>query len=730
MAPAVLLVAVCMLYLRETQGSSDVTTVFVQKGKDLRLDVKKPVVLGRRDEFRWQYNNSHNIVRLFSDNETEIIPSYVGRAEVSLQSHSLLLKNVQQNDSGDYTALITRDKDQRLAEYEVIIQDLVSPVQLSVDSVSNSTESCNLTVSCSTERSHISSTFGCDTQTCYQKGGEQSEVTSSGSSLRVYLLNDSIICNHSNQVNWKEDLKKIRTLCPLNTDPVSPVNLSVDSVSNSTESCNLTVSCSTECSHISSTFGCDNQTCYQKGGEQSEVTTSGSTLHVYLLNDSIICNHSNQVSWKEDLKKIRTLCPLNTDPVSPVQLSVDSVSNSIESCNLTVSCSTERSHISSTFECNNQTCHQKGGEQSEVTSSDSSLRVYLLSDSIFCNHSNQVSWTKDLKKIWLLCSSTAGSTAVTPVFVKQGDDVLLEVKKPVVLTEGEDFFWIFNTSYSVVRLSHDNKIIIFKKYSGRAELSDQNGSLLLKNLQQADSGPYVAQVIGAKDRKLAEYKVIVQNPVSPVNLSVDSVSNSTESCNLTVSCRTEHSHISSTFRCDTQTCYQKGGEQSKVTSFGSSLCVYLLNDSIICNHSNQVSWTKDLKEIWDFCPLNTATNGSLTIGSWIGIVFGCLVVIFCICFGLFKGITINQQKRKKTCENTIYAVPQGIEAAQPLNQNATEDASGCTTYSTVGISTRPTRSTESNNINLPEIIYSQFNIAQLSNHHPELKNTDKIHSQD
>ncbi|XP_042283974.1 uncharacterized protein LOC121908207 isoform X2 [Thunnus maccoyii] len=385
------------------QGSSDVTTVFVQKGKDLRLDVKKPVVLEKRSEFRWKFNNTHNVVRLFPDNETRVSSSYVGRAEFSLQSHSLLLKNVQQSDSGDYTALIIGEKNQRLAEYKVIIQDPVSPVQLSVDSVSNSTESCNLTVSCRTERSHISSTFECNNQNCYQKGGEQSEVTSSDSSLHVYLLNDSIICNHSNQVSWKEDLKKIRTFCPLNTDPVSPVNLSVDTVSNSTESCNLTVSCSTERSHISSTFGCDNQTCYQEGGEQSEVTCSGSSLHVYLLNDSIICNHSNQVSWKEDLKKIRTLCPLNTDPVSPVNLSVDSVCVSTESCNLTVSCRTERSHISSTFGCDNQTCYQKGGEQSEVTFSGSSLRVYLLNDYIICNHSNQVSWTKDLKKIRTLC---------------------------------------------------------------------------------------------------------------------------------------------------------------------------------------------------------------------------------------------------------------------------------------------------------------------------------------
>ena len=103
-------------------GSSDVTTVFVEKGKDLRLDVKKPVVLVEDSEFKWTVNKTHNIVRLFPDNEIRIIDSYGGRVEVSLQSHSLLLKNVQQNDSGDYTASIIGDKYQHVAEYKVIIQ--------------------------------------------------------------------------------------------------------------------------------------------------------------------------------------------------------------------------------------------------------------------------------------------------------------------------------------------------------------------------------------------------------------------------------------------------------------------------------------------------------------------------------------------------------------------------------------------------------------------------------
>ncbi|XP_042283981.1 uncharacterized protein LOC121908212 [Thunnus maccoyii] len=246
----------------------------------------------------------------------------------------------------------------------------------------------------------------------------------------------------------------------------------------------------------------------------------------------------------------------------------------------------------------------------------------------------------------LSCNEVAGSSDVTTVFVQKGKDLHLDVNKPVVLEEDTEFRWKFNNTHNVVSLFPDKRTIISSSHVERTEVSLQNHSLLLKNVQQSNSGDYTASIIGDKYQHVAEYEVIIQDLVSPVQLSVDSVSNSTESCNLTVSCSTEHSHISSTFRCDNQTCYQKGGEQSEVTTSGSSLHVYLLNDYIICNHSNQVSWTKDLKKIRTLCSLNTATNGSLTVGSWIRIIVSCLVVGLCICFGLFKRITICKSQFK------------------------------------------------------------------------------------
>lgn len=95
---------------------------------------------------------------------------------------------------------------------------------------------------------------------------------------------------------------------PPPSDPVSPVDLTVNSVSSSSDLCNLTVTWGTKHAHISSIFTCDTTTCYQEGGEQSEVTTSGASLHVYLSNLSVICDHSNQVSWTRDMKNIEHIC--------------------------------------------------------------------------------------------------------------------------------------------------------------------------------------------------------------------------------------------------------------------------------------------------------------------------------------------------------------------------------------------------------------------------------------
>uniref|UniRef100_A0A672JNZ3 Immunoglobulin V-set domain-containing protein n=1 Tax=Salarias fasciatus TaxID=181472 RepID=A0A672JNZ3_SALFA len=196
-------------------GNSSVPPVFVQKGKDVPLDVDNVpedflLFVWRLDE------ESLSLVTFFPDGNSKISKAYTGRIDIpDNKKYSVILKNLQETDSGVYSAReITDDGELTLVQHNIIVQDVVSPVQLEVNSVSNSSHSCNVTLTCSTADSHISSTFRCDSQKCDQDGGNQSKITNSSSTLQVYLLDVTVICKHRNQVSSTEDRTDIQHVCP------------------------------------------------------------------------------------------------------------------------------------------------------------------------------------------------------------------------------------------------------------------------------------------------------------------------------------------------------------------------------------------------------------------------------------------------------------------------------------------------------------------------------------
>ncbi|KAG7231695.1 hypothetical protein INR49_010472 [Caranx melampygus] len=331
--------------------------------------------------------------------------------------------------------------------------------------------------------------------------------------------------------------------------PVSPVKLTVDSVTNSSDPCDLTVTCRSLDSHqisISTTVTCNTTTCSQEGEEELKLQFLGATLHVYLLNDMIICNHSNLVSWTND--------SIMVDPSLCVPPPEPTVSD-----------------------------RYRGRVDVSVGSFSVTLKNLQKSDRGF--YTALVTVDKD--QILAGCFVTVeGCRSLDNVFVLTGEDLFLEVD---VL----DFYfirWAFNENATLVIFLPAREPTVSDLYRGRVEVSVKNFSVKLKNLQKSDSGVYTARVVGAdKNQILAGYLVIVKDPVSPVKLTVDSVTNSSDPCDLTVTCRSLDSHqisISTTVTCNTTTCSQEGGERSKVTTFGATLSVHLLNDMIICNHSN------------------------------------------------------------------------------------------------------------------------------------------------
>ncbi|XP_065809765.1 SLAM family member 5-like isoform X2 [Labrus bergylta] len=234
------------------------------------------------------------------------------------------------------------------------------------------------------------------------------------------------------------------------------------------------------------------------------------------------------------------------------------------------------------------------------------------------------------------------ATQVTPVFVQTGTDLLLEVKKPVVLKAGHDLTWTVGSA-NVAKLIHGIEPIIFSSYESRAEFSAQTHSLLLKNVQKGDSGVYRARVSADNISDVAEYSVTVLDPVSGVKLTVKLCSS--DSTKVTVICSTEDSLISSTFTCDNQTCSHEGGERAEIITPGASLDVYLENGSVICDYSNQVSSTRDIQKIEEFCQKPEVLPGDpkKVILIVVAIVFS-LVVLAVI------GGFIYHQRRKQSCE--------------------------------------------------------------------------------
>ncbi|XP_025756440.1 SLAM family member 5 isoform X2 [Oreochromis niloticus] len=250
--------------------------------------------------------------------------------------------------------------------------------------------------------------------------------------------------------------------------------------------------------------------------------------------------------------------------------------------------------------------------------------------------------------LWMYSSEIKG---LQHVFVLHGKDLHLDVEKPVVLDKKTDFFWRFNTTNYVGKISYNKEIVLFDGYEGRADVFGHNYSLVLKNVQHNDSGDYTAVVTGGKEQRPAEYKVIVQDPVSPVNLTL--TSSSSDSCNLTVTCTIVDLNISRTFRCDAHNCSLLE-ENLSTTDMCSSLIVYLQQDTVFCNHSNEVSWKKSTKVLKSQCDTK---SGHIDANNTIVTVCVVVAIIIILVVGYIHHRT-KQKNTRETIENTVYAVPE------------------------------------------------------------------------
>ncbi|XP_041935602.1 uncharacterized protein LOC121697879 [Alosa sapidissima] len=192
-----------------------------------------------------------------------------------------------------------------------------------------------------------------------------------------------------------------------------------------------------------------------------------------------------------------------------------------------------------------------------------------------------------------------------------------------------------------------NHIKIEDKYKDRLIFNTTTFSLELRNLRKNDSGLYTCEIRWDFNITIVVYKLFVLEPVAAPALTLVSNWSSSNSCDVTVTCRGHD--LSLTFSCNRSSCTQLGDILITPT-----LVVFARDGYIVCNHSNQVSWhnvTLDMSSLCEFAREEDSTQWTvglmvlLTAGLiFAGIVAACVVI--CIC---------RSKRRRTGTDSTDYA---------------------------------------------------------------------------
>ncbi|KAL6468205.1 hypothetical protein MHYP_G00238820 [Metynnis hypsauchen] len=192
-----------------------------------------------------------------------------------------------------------------------------------------------------------------------------------------------------------------------------------------------------------------------------------------------------------------------------------------------------------------------------------------------------------LLQLIFVLSTLISVTVSSDVFRLTGNSVQLDTQHPV--PKFDDLTWVLNTANNVVKFfSQFKKTKQYPGYEGRVEFSEETYCLTLKNLQKTDSGLYEAKTSGDVVTVVAEYRLSVLDPVEAPVLTHQL---SRDTCNITLTCRGHDLSINSS-------CYKETCEKKEVTSPGDiTLSLSVSGSTIICNHSNPVSWKTDVLEM-------------------------------------------------------------------------------------------------------------------------------------
>ncbi|XDV28079.1 hypothetical protein PO909_031474, partial [Leuciscus waleckii] len=260
-------------------------------------------------------------------------------------------------------------------------------------------------------------------------------------------------------------------------------------------------------------------------------------------------------------------------------------------------------------------------------------------------------------------SLSSGFSAEISVFVKTGDSVQLDIQTQE-LPEFDFLSWTNDKSENIVRyISATKEVKPHNSYKDRVDFNDETFSLTLKNMQKTDTGLYTARASGESEKNIVTYKVSVIDAVDAPVLTVNSNWSSSDSCTVNFTCRAHDLMINSSYqnnRCSPQ----------EVTSQINTLILNCSEESIICNHSNTVSWKKDRINITQLCVNNKEHNKGDDETEPLLQFWPYILVAVCLFLAIALFLAFLYSKCKKGAQEEGSRVHAQVEAQEMQKNNS------------------------------------------------------------
>ncbi|KAI2667913.1 CD48 antigen [Labeo rohita] len=392
------------LLLFSNTGFSAEISVFVQTGTSVQLNIQTQE-LPKMNVFIWEKDKSTTIVAYITAIKQVLSDIYYEkRVEFNTETFSVTLKNMQKTDSGLYRARSVQDNNKFFAEYRVSIIDAVEAPVLTVNSNWSSSDSCTVNLTCRAHELMINSRY-------QNKSCSTEEVTSNG--INTLILNcseNSIICNHSNAVSWKEDRINITQLCKGFSAEISVfvqtgASVQLDIQTQDLPKINVFIWGSDKSAIV--TYVTATKQVLPDSSYEKRVEFNTETFFLILKNMMKTDSGLYTARTIQDNQLFAEYRVFVIDAVEAPVLTVNLNWSSGDSCTVNFTCRSHELMINSRYQ--NKSCSTE-----EVTSNGINTLILGCSEnSITCNHSNAVSWKEDRINITQLCEEKKRRTQLS-----------------------------------------------------------------------------------------------------------------------------------------------------------------------------------------------------------------------------------------------------------------------------------------------------------------------------